>query len=52
MQTSAPDHSQLEAVVSSLDPTAPNCRNRIAEVRKQIDEACDECRTLNVQTFS
>lgn len=36
------DHDELEAMILGLDPSAQDCRMKIADVRRQMDEWCDK----------
>lgn len=42
MQTLPLDHSKLEEIILSLDPAKPDCRLRIADVRRDMDHSCDK----------
>jgi hypothetical protein len=41
MEIAMLDHDQIEAVILHLDPTARDCRLKIADVRLHMDESCD-----------
>lgn len=36
------NHVQLESLLRELDSTAPDCREKIATMRRMMDEACDK----------
>ena len=40
--TTALTHGQLEALLMWLNPSEPDCRIKIAQLRQAMDEACDQ----------
>jgi hypothetical protein len=44
------DHDQLETLLLQLNPTDLDCRVKIAQLRRLMDEACDQ-RTINMQQW-
>jgi hypothetical protein len=44
------DHDQLEALLLRLNPTDLDCRAKIAQLRRLMDEACDQ-RAINMQQW-
>lgn len=45
--TNALNYDQLETVLLSLSPGAPDSRVKIAQMRRSMDEACDQ-RTITI----
>lgn len=42
MNTDYPSHSELESSLLRIDPEANDCRIRITDLRRAMDEACDQ----------
>jgi hypothetical protein len=43
-------HDQLETLLLQLDPADLDCRAKIKQLRRLMDEACDQ-RTINMQQW-
>jgi hypothetical protein len=44
------NHDQLETLFLQLDPAGLDCRAKIIQLRRLMDEACDQ-RTINMQQW-
>ena len=44
------NHDQLEALLIWLNPSEPDCRMKIVELRRSMDEACDQ-RTITISQW-
>jgi hypothetical protein len=50
MDTPALTHEQLEALLLRIKPADEECRAKIAQLRRSMDEACDH-KTISMQQW-